>query len=570
MAPTSPTLASALGVSSAPTFSPETILVIGIALLFVVLSAGTAGLVSVYRRRITRARPQAPARDMVDLEHQARTMDTNGTDDGKNGSRILAFPPLAVLARSRSASTMASVTGPPALGKFSLDLPPPAVAVAPSSRLRDSVLVKALGQLTWPTLDKAKHGSTPAKCIIDLEAAAHTLPPSLRSLASDSSLSYPEWVRPHLPEIREQAKREWTLYTPTAQIAIPEIVIQSFDDDVPIPDSPASTYSTNSAPSELDTPPPMTPTLASPVSFYFPASPSFSPTDYLQVPPPSFNAPREEEMTVLRNVSNFSGKTFALAAPPARFSKLGGIRERRMLARAQAASNAANDKKEIDTTSCFQIVKGCGTGPRVTVGDTSSNAVVVAQQAAGTGMRVAGVGLGLQLRPQLDFQGSLDNALASSAHSGNDGVCGLSATFSTADYLDFASTLAVSQAATTNVVIAAVPARQVDAKAKADPSVAADAFVTTNVSVHADDANANIQERPERLARLIDAFDSTYSLASLDSDGGHGRLCDILGLGDFLYDGDRSFEHADADDSAVTEVFVQETSARRAVVVHAI
>lgn len=537
----------------------EAVIVICIALVFVLFCSGTAALVGCYRRR-TQVKPYAhrtqsrtPTPVMVDLERQACT--TDGTDGGKNSPRFLTFPPLAVLARSWSAS------GSPTLGKQSLELPPPALAVAPSSRLRDSVLCKVLGQLTWPAVDNDKvslclsfiacvckplprpqSGIKNSRRIIDVEASAD----------NNSSQYVPEWIRPHLVQINEQSKREWTLYTPSAPIVVPQIVISC---DEIVPDTPSSTYSDDSTVSELDTPPPMTPTLSSPVSFFFPASPSFSVREYLQVPSPSFHAPREEAKPVMRNVSNFSGKTFALATPTGRFSKL---RERRMTTQAQAVHNVLgsqqNQPSATPTTAVgYQVVHGCGTGPRVLRGTTGT---VGTAQVTGTG--VAGVGLGLQLRPQLDFQ-DFHNTSAACGSSGDDAAHGPLGALGFAGYSSITSVLEASL--TADMARPAAPAGPDD-----DPYANAYVDVAASAPFDGDDHDKG---RPERLARLIDAFDSSVSLASLESDGAHGKLCDILD--DYRYDYfDDYLDGADADESVIDEVAVHESHARHAIVVYAV
>ncbi|EIW55450.1 uncharacterized protein TRAVEDRAFT_21995 [Trametes versicolor FP-101664 SS1] len=515
----------------------EAVIVICIALVFVLFCSGTAALVGCYRRRTqvkpyarrTQSRTSTPV--MVDLERQACTPD--GTDGGKNSPRFLTFPPLAVLARSWSAS------GSPTLGKQSLELPPPALAVAPSSRLRDSVLCKVLGQLTWPAVDNDKSGNRKSRRIVDVEAAAD----------NNSPQYVPEWIRPHLAQINEQSKREWTLYTPSAPIVVPQIVISC---DEVVPDTPSSTYSDDSTVSELDTPPPMTPTLSSPVSFFFPASPSFSVRAYLQVPSPSFHAPREEAKPVMRNVSNFSGKTFALAAPTGRFSKL---RERRMMVQAQVVNNVIEGQQNPSsatqaTAVGYQVVHGCGTGPRVLRGTSGT---VGTAQVTGTG--VVGVGLGLQLRPQLDFQ-DFHNTSATSGSSGDDATHGPLGSLGFAGYSSMSSVLEASLAA--DVALPTAPASPDD-----DPY--ADAYVAIAASAPSD-GDDHDKGRPERLAHLIDAFDSSVSLASLESDSAHGKLCDIMD--DYRYDYfDDYLDGADADESINNEVAVHE---RHAVVVYAV
>ncbi|KAH9852512.1 hypothetical protein C2E23DRAFT_859854 [Lenzites betulinus] len=549
-------------VSVPPTHNSnlETLLVIGMALLFVLFCSGTSVLVSYYRRRATRARTQSPALRWVDLERQAHF---NGVADAKNGSHNLAFPPVAVLARSWSASTSDSQ----GLGKLSMELPPPVLAVAPSSRLRDSVLCKALSQLTWPVPDKTrvKNSKASSRRIIDIEAAAAdkvNQSSGVSSLASDSSLNYPEWVRPHLADFREHSKHKWTLYTPSTPVTVPKIVIESCDEDnEPAFDTPGSTYSTDSAPSEMDTPPPMTPTPASPASFYFPASPSFSIKDCLQVPLPSFHAPRDEDRPVMRNVSNFSGRTFSLAAAPAFSNKKGSLRDRRMLARTQAG-NVVNTHSLISNTPTRTTgpgnVKECGSGPRAPQGLTGS-AIAIAQAAA-AGM--TGVGLGLNFRPQQDFRVSHDKALSVSAPYDNISAHSLPTTFRTAGYWGPNNVL---ESPSSNVVLASAITRQHDSNIGSAPLV----NTITYLGVPAD-VGVDVEGRSKHAARLVRAFESSCSLASLDNDGGDGKLRDILGLGDYHYDHyDESLDNADADNSAVTEVFVTETAARRAVVGHA-
>ncbi|OJT02799.1 hypothetical protein TRAPUB_6655 [Trametes pubescens] len=472
---------------------------------------------------------------MVDLERQVCT-----TDSEKSSPRFLTFPPLAVLAHSRSAS------GSPTLDKYSLELPPPVLAVAPSSRLRDSVLCKALGQLTWPALNNDKSGvKNSSRRIVDIEAAAD----------KNSPHYVPEWIRPHLARIHEQSKREWTLYTPSASLVVPQIVISC--DDI-VPDTPSSTYSDDSTASELDTPPPMTPTLSSPVSFFFPASPSFSVREYLQVPSPSFHAPREEAKPVMRNVSNFSGKTFALATPTGRLSKL---RERRMLAQAHPVNGVVDGQQKRPSATQtpamgYQVVHACGTGPRVRRGTTGT---VGTAQVTGTG--VAGVGLGLQLRPQLDFQ-DFHNTLATSGFSGDNATHRLRGTYGTTGYPNIASVL--EAALTTDMALNTAAASQDN-----DPS--ANAYVNIAASAPSD-GDDHDKSRPERLARLIDAFDSSFSLASLDSDRAHDKPCDILD--DYRYDYfDDYLDGADTDESVGDEndvVVPENHAARHAVVVYAV
>ncbi|KAI9065655.1 hypothetical protein FKP32DRAFT_472665 [Trametes sanguinea] len=553
MAQVSPHPVAALGLSTAPTFSPQIVLVIGLALLFVVFCSGTAAIVTIcHRRRLRRTRSQGRVPDGLDVERQSHNQASNSPDP-----RFLALLPSAALARSWSGST--AVSSSDAVGKTSLAVPPPVIAAAPSSRLRDSVLCKVLCQLSSSASDKVKNArpttakkSARAKAMEAAAAEYVARSANADVLDPDSDLSYPEWVRPHLPEIREQAKRQWTLYVPKETLPVPQIVIQSCDDES-APESPASIYScdTASSVSEAETPPPMTPTLASPVSFYFPDSPSFSAGDYLQVPPPSFNAPREEEKSVLRNVSNFSGKTFALAAPPGRFGKMGKNRERRKAdPRAQAQAlliESAGSRKNACSSLLAHFAESPARTGRGTALEVSYGQPVDTSPVLEGGM--AAVGLGLQFQHKLDFQGSLDKAFTSSSPSGDNGCRKLSSTFSTAAGLDLAG---ISESSV----------------AVADEALPSDGH-------DLDDGHASGAGKPEgdgghsgRLARLVEAFDSSYSLASNES--GQVKLSDVLD--DYYRDHfDESFvEVAEEGPYAGTELLVQETSARRAVVVYAV
>ncbi|KAI0646426.1 hypothetical protein C8Q79DRAFT_926391 [Trametes meyenii] len=370
MAPTPSTDAVALGLSSTPAFSLGTILVIGSALLFTSLCVGTAIYVASGRRRPDQ--PKDPASHAADLG-----CERYGTVDVKSGVHLPALLPNALLARPRDVE--GSFSGSDILGKRSSSLC--ISALAGTSRLRDSVICRTLGKLTLPTLSAKAH-------VEDIEADAADKVTQSSDVDPDSTLTYPEWVRPHMREIRGLATREWTIYNPVPALVVPEIVIQSCDDEL-ILGSPADSVST--PPSEFDTPPPMTPTLSSPVSFYFPESPSSLGQDYLQVPSASWTAPREEGKVVLRNVSNFSGKTFTLAAPPSSGpSKLGKtLRERR---NAKALASGVADVNPQTPTSPSDAVN-------------------------------TGVGLGLALQPQPED--SLDDAPMAPASSSYQGVSGL-------------------------------------------------------------------------------------------------------------------------------------------------
>ncbi|OBZ77694.1 hypothetical protein A0H81_02419 [Grifola frondosa] len=164
----------------------------------------------------------------------------------------------------------------------------------------------------------------PADTLQTLEEGPLTpsLPPSCEDADLEAKLGpIPEWLLPHMDMIRAQAKKAWTLYVPPASTvspavsAVPSIVIDPCTELSP-PSTPSSTSSSYS----LDSPSLTTPTSA----FFIPVSPSILPAAYLQVPPMSWTAPRsimEEEPLEEPVVSNVSGKTFALGAPPTRKGK---------------------------------------------------------------------------------------------------------------------------------------------------------------------------------------------------------------------------------------------------------
>ncbi len=168
----------------------------------------------------------------------------------------------------------------------------------------------------------------------------------------DSTLSYPEWIRPYLPTFREQAKQEWNVYRPqTGLVAVssispsssssraatpfPVIVVQpcndapssrpdsldsmysvtedlSYDDDPSIPLSPRSPQYTsclvlrsrgaressrgmNAVEGGSSAVAPASPDIASPASFYFPTMPTYSGSAYLQIPSTTCDSPGEVE-----------------------------------------------------------------------------------------------------------------------------------------------------------------------------------------------------------------------------------------------------------------------------------
>ncbi|KAI0667061.1 hypothetical protein C8Q78DRAFT_414555 [Trametes maxima] len=497
--------------SSPPTFGLQMVLVGGLGFLFVVLCLGIAAMLTYRRRRrALRDEVEACSPTIADLKHY-------GFGDVKDSSPSLSFPPVAALSRTWSGSTCAS--GSPALERWSPDMSPLAYGFAPSSRFRDSVLCRAIGQLPFSDMGRGKSST---RRLFDVEAGT-----SFQSTAlSDKVGSQSRLLNP----------------------IVPTIVIQSCDDDL-APGSPASVYSTDSSTdstssSVLDTPPPMTPTLASPVSFYFPTSPSFSAHDYLQVPPPSCHAPREEDKPVTRNVSNVSGQTFTLTAPPmARFSKMGkSLMERRMAARAaaQISSAVGAQPQPLTQPSGLQVVKGCGVGPRVardlTVGSTQGASI----------RGVAGLGLGLTLQPKQDLQFLQENASPALQPAEESGR-GASYANNISGDSDLANVF--EHSLTTNVVVSAATAGQHDADAHSANNAAA---------------------RPERLARLIEAFDSSFSLASVDSRDSP-KLSGVLD-GYYLGDDDENLEDEDAyaDSAVFPEDFIRDLGTEHATVVHAI
>ncbi|KAI0644873.1 hypothetical protein C8Q79DRAFT_968255 [Trametes meyenii] len=435
-----------IDTSYPPNFGLQMVLVGGLGCLLVALYLGIAAIVAHRRRRRAlrdKAKACSPTTD--DLEHQ-----DCGFGDIKDSSPSLPFPPAAALSRTWSGSTCAP--GSPALGMWSPDVSPSALGFAPSSRPRDSVLCRTIGKLPFSDMHKGKNSS---RRVADVEAGI-----SFQGLALTGGFD-----------------AQSRLLNPI----VPKIVIQSCDDD-PAPDSPASIYSTDSSTSStsssvLDTPPPMTPTLASPISFYFPTSPSFSTHDYLQVPPPSCHAPREEDKPVTRNVSNVSGQTFMLAAPPtARFSKVGkSLMERRMAAGAQATKAAGSQPQPQPGAqpSRLQVVRGCGVGPRVVRNLTLDP---VHRVEGG----VAGLGFGLALQPKPNFQARLADTVAVPQPTVQEGRRGFSHANNESRDPDLAS--AFQHPPTTNVVTATSVATQDDLHAH-----------------HVDDVTV----RPERLARPL-------------------------------------------------------------------
>ncbi|KAI0667048.1 hypothetical protein C8Q78DRAFT_1056194 [Trametes maxima] len=478
-----------VGASSAPAFGPQVALVAGLGLLLASFCLGFAIVFTRRYRRALRAETKRRFPTAADLEYQ-----DYGCDDNEKCSRFLPFSRAAT---SRYWSSSAFGSGPPAPGNGLSRPSLPALAFAPSSRLRDSVLCRALGGLPPADLESGKHSSRRG---IDVEA--------------DTGLGGKARTQPR-----------------PLNPLVPKIVIQSCNDD-PATDSPASVYSTDSSTdstssSVFDTPPPMTPTLASPISFYFPTSPSFSAHDYLQVPPPSCHAPREEDKPVTRNVSNVSRQTFLLAAPPiAHFSKVGkSMLERRMAARAAALASRTIDGQPQSCTrpSGLRVVRGCGVGPRL-VGDSTPSSVHGAQGG------VTGLGLTLGVQHKQDLLYPQDSAPAASLPI-QEGERGSSHVNNAPSDPDLANTF--ERPLTTNVVVSTTAAGHDNADA---------------------DAVDDVTGRPDRLARLVEALDWSFSPASVDG----GRSPNPSRVFDGYFPGGDDVNLEDKDDYADSAVFPED------------
>ncbi|RDX54647.1 hypothetical protein OH76DRAFT_1552658 [Lentinus brumalis] len=279
-----------------------------------------------------------------------------------------------------------SVRLPPASTGYGIipdDLQVPArVKIAASSPLRDSLLGTAIGQLSWPEAGKAKAKRIPLAPIqeevVDIEATAGLprLPDIAVAIEADpeTAMSFPEWVRPHLAEFREQAQKKWDVYIPGTGLvaaasslqtaaAIPDIVVHSptepqlhpafsagsvysqdsWDDDhsraLYVPPSPGTSTpeldasSVASSP-DIDSPDLETPKheyqlplqleasrapavrnadMSSEASFYWPLLPSFLATAHLQVSPSTWNSPVREEVEATTS-SWPSGQPFVLCS----------------------------------------------------------------------------------------------------------------------------------------------------------------------------------------------------------------------------------------------------------------
>ncbi len=185
-------------------------------------------------------------------------------------------------------------------------------------------------------------------------------------------MSFPEWVRPHLAEFREQAQKKWDVYIPGTGLvaaasslqtaaAIPDIVVHSptepqlhpaysvgsvysqdsWDDDhsqalyvPPSPGTPDLDASSVTSSPDIDSPDLETPKheyqlplqleaslspavskvdMSSEASFYWPLLPSFSATAHLQVSPATWNGPVREEVEAATS-SWSSGQPFVLCS----------------------------------------------------------------------------------------------------------------------------------------------------------------------------------------------------------------------------------------------------------------
>ncbi len=186
-------------------------------------------------------------------------------------------------------------------------------------------------------------------------------------------MSFPEWVRPHLTEFREQAQKKWNIYVPGTGLvvatsslqtaaAIPDIVVHSptepqlhpaysagsvysqdsWDGDhsstfdvPPSPGTPELEASSVTSSPDIDSPDLETPKhgfqfplqlqaslspavgkafMSSEASFYWPLLPRFSATEHLRVSPSTWNGPVREEVEATTS-SWSSGQPFVLCVP---------------------------------------------------------------------------------------------------------------------------------------------------------------------------------------------------------------------------------------------------------------
>ncbi|KAI0711308.1 hypothetical protein C8Q76DRAFT_785170 [Earliella scabrosa] len=251
-----------------PTSSPH-INWVGLAAIAAV-AIGFSTVVVLIHRNHRRLQAQLRLTHKLDLESQAQVATFT------SGQCLLDLPQFRTGGRQLQSSGLIAAAIMSGSAKVAGELPLPAahVRISASSRLRDSVLCKAIGQLPLPDAGKLKRtmlapvtrktaDKSSKKEVEDIEATAG-LTEATSEVNPDSTLSYPEWVRPHLPAIREQATKEWSIYVPetglvaassvsttTPVMAIPEIVVvpPRPEDDLlglPTEESLASIYSEDS------------------------------------------------------------------------------------------------------------------------------------------------------------------------------------------------------------------------------------------------------------------------------------------------------------------------------------
>ncbi|KAI0746924.1 hypothetical protein C8Q80DRAFT_807091 [Daedaleopsis nitida] len=258
-----PTLQSVVRLSMASAPAPVSIAQPQLYGIYTVAIAGvllSTAMIYVYTRRHrarARLRRQQQLKlmsDLGDLEAQGQV----GYPTVKNGLRLLTLPMLATSGRTLSAAEVMS--GSMGL-RVSGELPVPAVHVkiGPSSRLRDSILCKAIGQLALPDAGILESATLPAfqkgaeksiKRVDDIEATAG-LEESPKDIVSRRP-RWLQWLRQYPSSTQEEAKNERAVDTPMSAaesipLVVPEIVVvpPSEADDKPLvsEDSLASMYS---------------------------------------------------------------------------------------------------------------------------------------------------------------------------------------------------------------------------------------------------------------------------------------------------------------------------------------
>ncbi|KAI0711311.1 hypothetical protein C8Q76DRAFT_694269 [Earliella scabrosa] len=234
------------------------------------VAIGFSAVVVLIHRNHRRLQAQLRLAHKLDLESQAQVATIT------SGRQLVDLPQFWTGGRQLQTSGLSATEIMSGSAKVAGELPLPAahVRISASSRLRDSVLCKAIGQLPLPDAGKLKRtllapvtrktaDKSSKKEVEDIEATAG-LTEVTSEVDPDSTLSYPEWVRPHLPAIREQATKEWSIYVPetglvaassvstnTPTMAIPEIIVvpPRPEDDLlglPTEESLASIYSEDS------------------------------------------------------------------------------------------------------------------------------------------------------------------------------------------------------------------------------------------------------------------------------------------------------------------------------------